>query len=323
MATRQYCAPLTSRTRRPRFAPLACRVPQGQACQARAHPASRHRAQRALRRRRRHRIPARLQARLREHCVEAARLALSIGSVSALGEGQKSKSASGKARGRRGLGFPALDQEPQADSGHARGVLRSEEPGRRSAARLLRVIDVAVVVADDEAGGLFLDGIEFSLLTWRILTWRSCVDAAVNGFRSGGRHRLRREYGSWGRHGLRREYGSSRMHGHYPSPAMVAPGCRPAIRNSHLHTLVRVKVCYPQQSAKWQYAACGGELVAVVRRTTGSRTYSVCAKGSLPDHHAPPVSPLLRNRSRRLLLGHARVAMRPIRWGCLLLRTAQ
>ena len=25
-------------------------------------------------------------------------------------------------------------------------------------------------VADDEAGGLFLDGIEFSLLTWRILT---------------------------------------------------------------------------------------------------------------------------------------------------------
>ena len=216
-----------------------------------------------------------------------------------------------------------MDQEPQADSGHARGVLRSEEPGRRSAARLLRVIDVAVVVADDEAGGLFLDGIEFSLLTWRILTWRSCVDAAVNGFRSGGRHRLRREYGSWGRHGLRREYGSSRMHGHYPSPAMVAPGCRPAIRNRHLHTLVRVEVCYPQPSAKWQDAACGGELVAVVRRTTGSRTYSVCAKGSLPDHHAPPVSPLLRNRSRRLLLGHARVAMRPIRWGCLLLRTAQ
>ena len=37
----------------------------------------------------------------------------------------------------------------------------------------------------------------------------------------------------------------------------------------------------------------------------------------------PPVSPLLHNRSRRLLLGHARVAMRPIRWGCLLLRTAQ
>ena len=198
-----------------------------------------------------------------------------------------------------------------------------------------RVSTWALVIADDEAGGLFLDGIEFSLLTWRILTWRFCVDAAVNGFRSGGRHGLRREYGlwgrrglrreygSWGRHGLRREYGSSRMHGHYPSPAMVAPGCRPAIRNRHLHTLVRVEVCYPQPSAKWQDAACGGELVAVVRRTTGSRTYSVCAKGSLPDHHAPPVSPLLRNRSRRLLLGHARVAMRPIRWGCLLLRTAQ
>jgi hypothetical protein len=174
----------------------------------------------------------------------------------------------------------------------------------------------------------------FSLLTWRILTWRSCVDAGVNGFRSWGRHGLRREYGSWGRHGLRREYGSwgrhglrreygsSRMHGHYPSPAMVAPGCRPAIRDRHLHTLVRFEVCYPQPSAKWQDAACGGELVAVVRRTAGSRTYSVCAKGSLPNHHGARVSPLLRNRSRRLLLGHARVAMRPIRWGChLLLRT--
>jgi len=41
---------------------------------------------------------------------------------------QKSESASGKARGRRGLGFPALDQEPQADSSHARGVLRSAKP---------------------------------------------------------------------------------------------------------------------------------------------------------------------------------------------------
>jgi len=118
-------------------------------------------------------------------------------------------------------------------------------------------------------------------------------------------------------------YGSSRMHGHYPKrPAMVAPGYRPAIRDRHVRTLVRFEVCYPQPSAKWQDAACGGELVAVVRRITGSRTYSVCAKGSLPNHHAARVSPLLRNRSRRLLLGHARVAMRPIRWGCyLLLRT--
>jgi hypothetical protein len=198
----------------------------------------------------------------------------------------------------------------------------------------------------------------FSLLTWRILTWRCCVDAAVNGFRSWGRHGLRREYkswerhglrgeygswgrcglrreyrswgrrglrreyGSWGRHGLRREYGSLRMHGHYPSPAMVAPGCRLAIHHLDLHTLVRFEVRYPQPSAKWQDAACGGELVAVVRCTTRNRTYSVCAKGSLPNYHAARVSPLLRNRSRRLLLGHARVAMRPIRWGChLLLRT--
>jgi hypothetical protein len=70
-----------------------------------------------------------------------------------------------------------------------------------------------LAVVDDEAGGLFLDGIEFSLLTWRILTWRPGVDAAVNGFRSGGRHRLRREYGLWGRHGLRREYGLWGRHG--------------------------------------------------------------------------------------------------------------
>ena len=56
---------------------------------------------------------------------------------SRLAHWKKSKSASGKAHGRRGLGFPALDQEPQADSSHARGVLRPEEPGRRSAAKLL------------------------------------------------------------------------------------------------------------------------------------------------------------------------------------------
>jgi hypothetical protein len=103
---------------------------------------------------------------------------------------------------------------------------------------------------------------------------------------------------------------------------MVAPGCRLAIRQLHLHTLVRFEVRYLQPTAKWQDAACGGELVAVVWRTTGNRTYSVCAKGNLPNHHAARVSPLLRNRSRRLLLGHARVAIRPIQWGChLLLRT--
>src|SRR5215472_15938413 len=48
------------------------------------------------------------------------------------------ESASSKARDRRGLGFPALDQEPQADSSHARGVLRPEEHGRRSAALLTK-----------------------------------------------------------------------------------------------------------------------------------------------------------------------------------------
>jgi hypothetical protein len=45
----------------------------------------------------------------------------------------KVKNPKAPARGRRGLGFPALAQEPQADSNHARGVLRPEQPGRRSA----------------------------------------------------------------------------------------------------------------------------------------------------------------------------------------------
>jgi ATP-dependent DNA ligase len=38
-------------------------------------------------------------ARLRGHCVEAARFALSLGAVAALGEGQKSECASSQARG--------------------------------------------------------------------------------------------------------------------------------------------------------------------------------------------------------------------------------
>jgi hypothetical protein len=67
-------------------------------------PTSGHRVERALRRRRRDRFRARLQARLRGYRFKAARLALSLGALAVLGEGQKPQSASRDARGRRGLG---------------------------------------------------------------------------------------------------------------------------------------------------------------------------------------------------------------------------
>src|SRR5215469_3736644 len=56
---------------------------------------------------------------------ETARFNLQLGPVQVLGENQKPKSAGGETRGGRGLGAPALDQEPQAESGHARRVLRT------------------------------------------------------------------------------------------------------------------------------------------------------------------------------------------------------
>jgi bifunctional non-homologous end joining protein LigD len=51
-----------------------------------------------------------LQARLRRHRFEAARLTVSFGPVRALGEGEKSPSARGDTRGRRRLGFATLDK---------------------------------------------------------------------------------------------------------------------------------------------------------------------------------------------------------------------
>src|SRR5215469_9772587 len=65
-----------------------------------------------------------MPARLRGDCKQASWLARSFWPVPELGQSQLSESASGQARGRRRLGFPALDQEPQEESGHARGVLR-------------------------------------------------------------------------------------------------------------------------------------------------------------------------------------------------------
>jgi hypothetical protein len=62
--------------------------------------------------------PRGLQARLRGHCVEAAWLSLSLGALAALAQGQKSKSASGDARGGRRLG--TLNQRKPA----ARAVFR-------------------------------------------------------------------------------------------------------------------------------------------------------------------------------------------------------
>ncbi len=65
--------------------------------------ASRHRAQRALRRRWRDHLSARLQARLRGHRVEAARLAVSLRPFAVLDQGQEPGCPSGEARGRKGL----------------------------------------------------------------------------------------------------------------------------------------------------------------------------------------------------------------------------
>jgi hypothetical protein len=55
---------------------------------------------------------ARLSARLRGHRVEAARLALSVGPVAALGEGQEPESAGCNARGGGGLGALTLLAPP-------------------------------------------------------------------------------------------------------------------------------------------------------------------------------------------------------------------
>src|SRR5215469_4533113 len=74
----------------------------------------------SIRGRRRNYLQARLQARLRRHRVEAARLAVSFRALAVLGESQKPESASDEARGRRGLG-PVTDASDcyQPDSGRA------------------------------------------------------------------------------------------------------------------------------------------------------------------------------------------------------------
>ena len=58
----------------------------------------RHRIQSPFRRRRRYRLRTGLRARLRGHCVEAARLAVSIGPLAALDEDQEPGSAGSEAR---------------------------------------------------------------------------------------------------------------------------------------------------------------------------------------------------------------------------------
>ncbi len=65
---------------------------------------SQHRSERAFRGGRRDRVPQSMQARLRGHRIEAARLALSLGAFATSGEGQEPQSARCQARGRGGLG---------------------------------------------------------------------------------------------------------------------------------------------------------------------------------------------------------------------------
>src|SRR6516164_6204585 len=93
----------SDRARRRGFAPVTDRAAQAEAGEASARSASGHRAQRA-RGRRRHNIPARLQARLRGHRFKAAWLALSLRPVAALGQRQKPESAGRETRGRGRLG---------------------------------------------------------------------------------------------------------------------------------------------------------------------------------------------------------------------------
>jgi ATP-dependent DNA ligase len=76
----------------------------GEAGEATEGRAVRYRAQRALRRRRRDHLQPRLQARVRGHRIEADRVAVHLGPVAALGQGEEPEGPCGDARGGGGLG---------------------------------------------------------------------------------------------------------------------------------------------------------------------------------------------------------------------------
>src|SRR5262249_50756251 len=107
---RRHRVPLCLRSARARRAGPAARAdrgPQTPARHAAAQRPPRAATQRAHRRVRRRRFSPRVQARVRGHRLEAARVALPIRPVEGLGQVQEPGSACGKTRGRGGLGMKA------------------------------------------------------------------------------------------------------------------------------------------------------------------------------------------------------------------------